>query len=104
MHSYSEKSSLKDSQECHPTVSQESGSFGISGLWLSQESTTDTFENTGNLCNVCFLRPKNGVFNHGNTAHVYCCYTCAKKIWYKNKKCPICGLKIRYVIKTYYSS
>ncbi|XP_025194683.1 protein Mdm4-like isoform X2 [Melanaphis sacchari] len=92
----------KDSQESSSTSnSQESlNSLGISGLCLSQDNTLDnTFENTTNSCNVCFLKPKNGIFNHGKTAHVYCCYTCAKHIWSRSGKCPICNLKIRYVTK-----
>ncbi|XP_015363610.1 PREDICTED: E3 ubiquitin-protein ligase Mdm2-like isoform X2 [Diuraphis noxia] len=73
----------KDCQESSSTSnSQESlNSLGISGLCLSQDSTSNTFENTTNSCNICFLKPKNGIFNHGKTAHVYCCYTCAKHIW-----------------------
>ncbi|CAH1724698.1 unnamed protein product [Aphis gossypii] len=91
----------RDCQESSSTSnSQESlNSLGISGLCLSQESTSNTFENTTNSCNVCFLKPKNGIFNHGKTAHVYCCYTCAKHIWSRSGKCPICNLKIRYVTK-----
>jgi len=87
----SSNSSCKDSQE--------SSSFGLSGLCLSQESKCDTFQNSANLCNVCFLKPKNGIFNHGKTGHVYCCYSCAKQIWRKSGKCPICNLKVRYVTK-----
>jgi len=90
-------SPYKNSQESCQSNSQ--GSFGISGLCLSQESSTNTFENDRHSCNVCLLKPKNGIFNHGKTSHVYCCYSCAKKIWSRSGKCPICKLKIRYVTK-----
>ncbi|XP_050428015.1 E3 ubiquitin-protein ligase Mdm2-like isoform X2 [Adelges cooleyi] len=70
--------------------SQESGSFGLSGLQLSQEEANelsdprDDADKTDNLCNICFLRPKNGIFNHGKTGHIYCCYKCAKQVWNKS--------------------
>ncbi|XP_026806853.1 E3 ubiquitin-protein ligase Mdm2-like [Rhopalosiphum maidis] len=91
----------RDCQESSSTSnSQESlNSLGISTLCLSQDNTSNAFENTTNTCNICFLKPKNGIFNHGKTAHVYCCYTCAKHIWSRSGKCPICNLKIRYVTK-----
>lgn len=77
-----------------------SGSFGISGLCLSQESIIEEFENSKNLCKICFIKPKNGLFNHGKTSHVYCCYTCAKHIWTKTNKCPICNQRVKYVTKS----
>nr|BAH70737.1 ACYPI004396 [Acyrthosiphon pisum]BAH70738.1 ACYPI004396 [Acyrthosiphon pisum] len=89
----------KDCQSSSTSNSQESlNSLGISGLCLSQD-TSNIFENATDNCNICFLKPKNGIFNHGKTAHVYCCYTCAKHIWSRSGKCPICNLKIRYVTK-----
>lgn len=97
--SYFQDSFASISQEPCLSNSQESGSFGISGLSVSVNNTIDIFQNSINLCNVCLLRPKNGVFNHNKTAHVYCCYLCAKQIWIKLRKCPICNLKIKYVTK-----
>lgn len=80
--------------------SQESGgSFGLSNLCLTQESTTDISKKSMDLCNICLLKPKNGVFNHRKIGHRYCCYLCAKKIWAKTGRCPVCKLKIRYVTK-----
>lgn len=94
-------SSLKDSQESF--ASQEStGSFGMSGLYFSQESKTDPFDITGNLCNVCCLKPKNGLFCHEKSSHNYSCYPCSKKIWRKSGKCPICNITVKYVTKVYY--
>lgn len=92
----------KDSQDTCTSNSQESGSFGLSSLWLSQENTTDTkykSENSMNTCNICLIRKKNGLFNHGKTSHVYSCYTCAKLLWSRTGKCPICNLNIRSVTK-----
>lgn len=99
--SYSQDSSCASiSQEPCISNSQESGSFGISGLCVeSLNNTIDMFQNSINLCSVCLLKPKNGIFNHGKSAHVYCCYNCAKQIWNRSGKCPICNLKIRYVTK-----
>lgn len=92
--------SQTDSQETCTSYSQESGSFGISSLYLTQESVTNKSENTiNNNCNICFSKPKDGIFNHNKTAHVYCCYACSKRIWAKCGKCPICNLKVRYVTK-----
>lgn len=54
---------------------------------------------SNDLCNVCFENPKNGVFNHGNCSHVYCCYTCAKKVQGMKNNCPICNKKIEKVSK-----
>lgn len=52
-----------------------------------------------NLCNVCLVNPKNGAFNHGNFSHIYCCYTCAKKVQLMTNNCPICKKKIDKVTK-----
>lgn len=89
----------KDYQDSSSTSnSQESlNSLGVSGLCLSSQGSTSNIST--NNCNICYLKPKNGIFNHGKTAHVYCCYTCAKQIWSRSGKCPICNLKIRYVTK-----
>lgn len=70
---------------------QETGFFDTCSTLLS--------EKTENACNICFLNNKNAVFNHGKSGHVYCCYTCAKQVWSKSGKCPICNAKIRYVTK-----
>lgn len=84
-------------QEPYTSYSQESGSFGISSMSL--KCKTDVLKNSLNLCSICLLKPKNGIFNHGNTSHLYCCYTCAKRIWIRKGKCPICNSKVSYVTK-----
>lgn len=63
---------------------------------LSYENEHMSFDH---LCNACLIRPKNGIFNHGKIAHIYCCYLCAKKIWHQTNRCPVCNRKIRYVTK-----
>lgn len=79
-----------------------------SGLFSSQQSDTPIqkddvhYKNENsdkNLCNACLMKPKDGIFNHGNTSHVYCCYTCAKRIWRIKSRCPVCNRKVRYVTK-----
>ncbi|KAL4085518.1 hypothetical protein QTP88_027029 [Uroleucon formosanum] len=52
-----------------------------------------------NMCNICYLMPKNGVFNHQKISHVYSCYGCAKKIWRNSNRCPVCNIKIKSVTK-----
>ncbi|XP_060844266.1 protein Mdm4-like isoform X4 [Rhopalosiphum padi] len=56
-------------------------------------------EKIDNICNICFKMPKNGVFNHGKIGHIYCCYSCAKKLWKKSNKCPLCNVRIKFVTK-----
>lgn len=95
----------KDSQETN------SGSIDISNMHLFQKQnnnsnekiidnqTSEILGNVENICNICYILPKNGVFNHGKTGHIYCCYPCAKKVWKKNNRCPICNSKVKYVTK-----
>lgn len=114
--SCSEKSEISlgrvDSQESGVSIetlqSQESGiSLGMSN---SQESNSEKSniepdemnmieDKTESFCNVCFINPKNSIFNHGKTGHIFCCYKCAKKIFSQSGKCPICNFKIKYVTK-----
>lgn len=56
-------------------------------------------KSTDKLCNICFIMPKNGVFNHGKIGHIFCCYPCAKKIREKSNRCPVCKVKIQFVTK-----
>lgn len=98
----SSESVISYSQESVTSNSQESVSMGLSGLYLSRENMIDTLNDT-NKCNICYLKPKNGIFNHGSTAHLYCCYKCAKQIWNRSGRCPICNLKVKYVTKAVYS-
>lgn len=67
----------------------------------SAASTSNTRKLTLDMCRVCYVKPENGLFVHLNIAHVYGCYTCAKKIWYHNGGCPICRRKIFKVAKLF---
>lgn len=56
-------------------------------------------EDVKELCVICITEPKSGVFVHGRIAHICCCYKCAKKVWAKAKRCPVCNCKISNVLK-----
>lgn len=65
----------------------------------SQPGVSTRIENSNDICNICYIMPKNGVFNHGKIGHIYCCYSCAKKLWRKSNKCPLCNVRIKFVTK-----
>lgn len=67
----------------------------------AEPSTSNSRKLTLDMCRVCFVKPENGLFVHINIAHVYGCYTCAKKIWYHSGGCPICRRKIFKVAKLF---
>lgn len=92
----SQETTTSISHKLSQSNTQESGSFGLSKLCMSNKIDKSY---TAELCNICFIKPKDGIFNHHKTGHVYCCYTCAKHIWIQSGKCPICNLKIRYVTR-----
>lgn len=60
---------------------------------------TDLTDYKNHICNICFVMPKNGLFNHAKLSHTNCCYHCAKNIWKKSKICPICNAKIKSISK-----
>lgn len=93
--------SLKDSQDSGISNSQNSNAIGVSNLVLNKNENFRNVENcaTENICNICFILPKNGVFNHGKISHIVGCYSCAKLIWRKNNKCPLCNVKVKFVTK-----
>ncbi|CAI6354242.1 unnamed protein product [Macrosiphum euphorbiae] len=62
-------------------------------------SITVMKEYNNNMCNICNVMPKNGVFNHQKISHMYSCYACAKKIWRDSNRCPVCNVKIKCVTK-----
>jgi len=61
----------------------------------SLESSTATSQ----LCLMCCQRPKNASLIHGRLGHQVCCYPCAKKLWKKRSRCPICRRKVERIIK-----
>ncbi|XP_060859946.1 protein Mdm4-like [Metopolophium dirhodum] len=84
---------LEDSEKSSPSNSQPGVSARI------ENSNTQMNENINNMCSLCYIMPKNGAFNHGKIAHIYCCYSCAKKLWRKSNKCPLCNVTIKFVTK-----
>lgn len=67
----------------------------------TEPSTSNSKKLTLDMCRVCFAKPENGLFIHLNIAHLYGCYSCAKKIWCHNGGCPICRRKIFKVARLY---
>lgn len=71
------------------------------------ERTLSTMSNDSNndndKCIICQVNEKNGVLVHGKDAHIHYCYTCSKKWWKQNKKCPVCTRKVTNVVKAFYS-
>lgn len=61
---------------------------------MDEEPKTDK-----GLCNICYMMPKNSVFNHGKIGHIYCCYPCAKRIKKQSDKCPYCNVKFKFITK-----
>lgn len=53
------------------------------------------------MCMVCVTEPKDGAFVHRRLLHVCCCYHCAFKIWNKRKRCPICKVPVKAVLKMF---
>jgi len=66
-----------------------------SGCFPSSESS----QGTSQLCTLCCQRPKNASLIHGRLGHQVCCYPCAKKLWKKQAKCPVCRRKVERIIK-----
>lgn len=92
-----ESTLLGDFQESNQSNSLQDDSTQTKNIENSINLVND--ENINNICNICLKMPKNGVFNHGKIGHIYCCYSCAKKIWKKSNKCPLCNVKIKFVTK-----
>jgi E3 ubiquitin-protein ligase Mdm2 len=85
-----------------------------SGLGSSQEFScqteskcvTDSQEVSGvpsssdsDMCMMCLVYPKNGIFVHGRVGHICCCYKCALKVWTGVRRCPCCNCKVNNVLK-----
>lgn len=61
------------------------------------ESNTELKE----LCIICTIKKKDGIFLHGSSAHACCCYGCAIKTWKTNKRCPVCNRRVSNVVKLF---
>lgn len=100
---FDRKNLSKSLTDCQELVSSNSQSFGMVDMHNSSlvqnNNKSNNVENAKNLCNICFMMPKNSSFNHGKTGHIYSCYPCTKKIWKKSNRCPACNLKVKSVTK-----
>ena len=76
----------------------ESQEFDISNLQKVLESTTSS-QVSSLLCEFCCLRPRNASLIHGLLAHQICCYPCAKRLWKKQARCPVCRRKVERIVK-----
>lgn len=54
-------------------------------------------------CVVCLVKPVSTSLVHRGTAHLICCYKCARKLMKRGKPCPICRRPIRQVVLTFTS-
>ena len=54
------------------------------------------------LCVVCVTRPRNASIIHGDTGHQVCCFECASRLKTEKKRCPVCRLKIKLVVKNFF--
>lgn len=93
------KNKLKDSGVC---IFQTSDTLIPKEDNNSQNEKTNNskkLELTKNLCNICLVMPKNGIFNHGKVGHIFSCYQCAKHIWRTSNRCPVCNVKVQFVTK-----
>ena len=72
---------------------------------IAEKSLTSNRDNNGGgngqLCNICFRRPKESTFVHGNISHQICCYPCAKAIFKQKRSCPVCRRKIEKITKLF---
>merc|ERR1711954_69614 len=50
-------------------------------------------------CDICCKQPKNASLIHGNLGHQVCCYTCGKKLWKKQSRCPVCRRVVEKIVK-----
>ena len=55
--------------------------------------------NPSSPCDLCSSREKNTSLIHGNLGHMSTCYPCAKKLWKKQGRCPICRRRIEKIVK-----
>ena len=50
-------------------------------------------------CEICCKQPKNASLIHGKLGHQVCCYTCGKKLWKKQSRCPVCRRVVEKIVK-----
>lgn len=70
-------------------------------LMTKKFQASEPTDTNSDLCMICLTEPKNGAFIHNRCVHVCCCYRCTVKVWNKRKRCPICNLQVKTVLKTF---
>jgi len=87
--------SSMDTESC----SVSSGDLGSMADLKVKDENTSASQPFSNLCELCCLRPKNASLIHGRLGHQVCCYPCAKKLWKKQARCPVCRRKVEKIVK-----
>jgi E3 ubiquitin-protein ligase Mdm2 len=64
-----------------------------------QEASNISKSSNPDMCMVCMVNPKNGIFVHGKIGHICCCYKCALRVWTEVRRCPCCNCKVNNVLK-----
>jgi len=99
----SEKSSSgassMDLGDCGSTSDPKDFPFSPSASDSGCHSSLESSQGTSQLCLMCCQRPKNASLIHGRLGHQVCCYPCAKKLWKKQSRCPVCRRKVERIIK-----
>ena len=70
-----------------------------SGIGSSQSDDLKPIKN----CVVCLTKPVSTSLVHNGTAHLVCCYKCARKLLKRRKPCPICRRPIQQAVLTFTS-
>ena len=70
-----------------------------SGIGSSQSDDLKPIKN----CVVCLTKSVSTSLVHDGTAHLVCCYTCARKLLKRSKPCPICRRRIQQAVLTFTS-
>jgi hypothetical protein len=68
---------------------------------VDQVNANEQREEDVALCIICLEKPKDATIVHGDTAHVCCCFACAKSMKDGGLRCPICRQTIDTVVKHY---
>lgn len=64
-------------------------------------NTIDGPPTATDLCSYCLSAPRNCAFLHNGFAHLCCCYPCGKITWNTLKRCPLCNLRTKNIIKIF---
>lgn len=89
-----------DVYAAEPMAKRTKFSMDASEVAVAAEDAADESSSNG-MCMICITEPKNGAFVHSRLLHVCCCYRCAVKVWNKKKRCPICNVPVKTVLKIF---